>query len=98
MLLSLSQNRLSIGIGDNLAAVLLGGTRAVSQVSAANPALNSASMHAKAARQFSLRGTLLVQFSHQRALCGSQSGFGVIAHGYIQSVVGRTPAECANLL
>lgn len=60
MLVSLSQNRLSIGISDNLATVLLGGTRTISQVSSTNPALNGASMHAKATGQFGLRDTSLM--------------------------------------
>lgn len=94
----LGKNCLSIRITNNQATVLLGSARAVSGVSSANPALNSASMHAKTTSQFSLGGTLLVQFSHQRALCGSQCSFGVIVHTHIQSIVGRTPAECANLL
>jgi hypothetical protein len=84
ILVSLSQNRLSIGISDTLATVLLGGTRAISRVSSANPALNGASMHTKTARQCSLRGALLVQLSHERALGDSQCSFSVIMHGHIQ--------------
>src|SRR5262245_28021252 len=89
---------LTIGIGHDLAAVLLGRRRAISAVSSANPALNGASMHAKAASQFGLGGAVLVQPSHQRALRSGQGGFGVIMHGRIHSIVDRTPAECANLL
>lgn len=84
MLTSLSQNRLSIGIGDHVTTVLLGSTRAISGVSSANPALNGASMHTKTARQCSLRGALLVQLSHKRALGGGQCSFGVIVHAHIQ--------------
>jgi hypothetical protein len=65
------ENGMAIGIGHDLAAVLLRRTRAVGGVLSVNPALNGAPMDTKTASQLSLGGTILVQLSHQRSLCGS---------------------------
>ena len=80
ILLALVKNCLSESISDNLASVLLWSIGTVSQLSPVKPALNHAPVGTNVASKFSLRDALLMQLSQQCALCGCQSGVGVIVH------------------